>query len=78
MARYRVTDLNGHEVTRGDKITDFRGEDTIFDSVSRGPEYSGMAKVIVTNDLGNPHAGREYYASVFTLSVEALRDDDHG
>jgi hypothetical protein len=62
MPTYIVTDANGKQIQAGDKITDFRGEEAIFNYVSRGPAYNGTAKIVTT-------AGRECYARVFGLTV---------
>lgn len=78
MTEYKVTDKHGHEIVRGDKITDFRENDWIFLGVSRGPEFGGTPKVMVTNDLADRHAERQYYATVFLLSIEVDRELDRG
>jgi len=62
---WRVTNKEGAIVNPGDTVTDFRGETATYQGVARGPEPERMAKVIVD--------GREYYASVFDLTVT---DDD--
>lgn len=61
---YKVSDKSGNEITGGDTVTDFRGNTGTFQSVSRGPEYNGTAKVIVD--------GREFYARVWNLTVETV------
>lgn len=45
-------------------ITDFRGEEWVFDRVSRGPQPGRSAKVEV-HDLEDSTHTREFYASVF-------------
>ena len=65
MTTYTVTDNTGKTITRGDTITDFRGNTHIFYSVTRGTEYNGIAKI----STGSDAYGREYYANVFNLTV---------
>jgi hypothetical protein len=69
MSKYIVTDRNGQKVAQGDTVTSFRGEGATFVSVSRGVEYNGTAKVIVSWGQG---ARREYYADVFDLTVQTV------
>lgn len=76
---YVVTkNKNGRVITRGDFVESFRGELWIFESVSRGVEYNGTAKVIVrphddtTDDAWN--GWREFYAQVFDLSVATVKE----
>lgn len=71
MTIYRVTNEDGAEVRRGDEVINFRGEVATFCYVSRGPEYNGTAKVIVTDPCGNAH---EYYERVFKLTVEVVQN----
>lgn len=66
MATYRVTDKNGNEVNKGDTVINFRGEKEIFEGVTRGVEYNGTAKVILS--------GTECYASVASLTVETISE----
>lgn len=61
---YRVTDSRGHQVRRGDTVTDFRGDTATFAGVSRGPLENREAKVYCSDRLG------ESYASVYGLTVE--------
>jgi hypothetical protein len=74
MTDYRVTDKYGTDVQPGDTIKDFRGDDWIFKSVSRGVEYNGTAKVIVIDPLDDDPtwAEHQFYANVFDLNVETL------
>lgn len=70
MDKYDVVDRNGNTVRIGDEITDFRGDTSFFQGVSRGPEYNGTAKVLVTASRdADVFSRREYYARVFDLSV---------
>jgi hypothetical protein len=68
MAKYKVTRKDGTEVTKGDTIHDFRGDPGTFEMVTRGIEYNGTAKVVVTSDSFT----RESYASAWNLLVETL------
>jgi hypothetical protein len=72
MPTYKVTDKNGKEIKEGDSITSFRGEAAKFNSVTRGVEYNGTAKVSVTWDSDG--SNREYYAGVFNLNVVTLNE----
>jgi hypothetical protein len=70
MNEFRVTDASGRVVNRDDVIVDFRGDEWLFVMVTRGTEYNGTAKVLVSD-----HGGQmEYYARVFDLNVETLTD----
>lgn len=51
----------GRVVEVGDTVTDFRGDQGVFQGVTRGPEYNGTSKIVV--------GGREYYAQVWGLTV---------
>lgn len=69
---YNVIDRDGNPVTKGTRITDFRGDPAWFVSVSRGPEYNGTAKVVTVrdeDDLADRFKGWENYAQVFDLTV---------
>lgn len=73
MSEFRVTDKTGREINRGDIVTDFRGEEWIFEYVSRGTEYNGTAKVVVNFSAVEKHFGsREFYDRVFGLKVERI------
>jgi len=69
--RYVATDANGRELTDGDSIQDFRGEWWTFRYVSRGPEYNGTSKVVVSDpEYDGPYGNRrEFYHTVFNLTV---------
>lgn len=70
MPEFNVTDVNGNPVTRGDTLTDFRGDTALFHSVERGPMPGKSAKVIVdVSDGVHAESLRTYYASVFDLNV---------
>ena len=60
-----VKDKDGNIIKPGDTITDFRGDQTTFHSVSRPPQEGRTAKVLVGTDDGL----REYYCTVFGLTV---------
>lgn len=66
MATYRVTDDNGREINRGDTVTNFRDETGTFERVTRGVEYNGTAKVVVSS--------REYYSTVWNLTVATVEE----
>lgn len=68
MPEYRVTDKIDREINQGDEIVSFRGEPWTFEYVSRGTEYNGTAKVVVTRE----DQRREFYAHVFDLTVETI------
>lgn len=67
MQTYTVTRADGTTVNPGDTVVDFRGEESTFVRVDRGPapELGKDAKVEVTRD------GRRgwYYARGFGLTV---------
>lgn len=74
---YVVRDKDGRNVSPGDRIKDFRGDVWVFESVSRGVEYNGTAKVVVSDpnfDAAGQHwsGWREFYAQVFDLQVITL------
>jgi len=69
MPTYTVTDKTGRAITKGDTVTDFRGDTAIFQRVSRGVEYNGTAKVIVTTQSSDGPRDWEYYERVFGLTV---------
>src|SRR5687768_11990796 len=46
---------------KGSEVTDFRGKTDIIESVTRGPDYNGTAKVATVGQLG------EFYSTVFDL-----------
>lgn len=72
MTTYQVTDLAGRVIRPGDDVLSFRGEVFRFAHVSRGVEYNGTAKVVVSDPSaipGTPFATREFYADVFDLAV---------
>lgn len=72
MSEYIVTEKKtGRVISKGDIVTDFRGDTAIFEHVSRGPEYNGTAKVIVRNEGSLGWDRTEYYARVFGLVVTA-------
>ena len=50
------------EVVRGDKITDFRGNDAVFGEITRIPRDASTGRVITT-------AGAEVFPSVFDLVI---------
>jgi hypothetical protein len=58
---YLILNGIGRSMSKGDTVTDFRGEDATLKDLIRGPEYNGTAKV--STDRG------DYYAQVFDLHV---------
>lgn len=70
MTQYTVTDKTGKEISKGDTVTDFRGETATFLGVSRGPNHCGTAKVVVS--WGDADSRREYYDRVFGLNVRPV------
>ena len=61
--QYTVVDRKtGAVLSPHDPVTDFRGCADTIEYISRGPEYNGTAKVIISG-------GREYYDHVFDLDV---------
>ncbi len=72
MLEYRVTNDSGQVISAGDKVTDFRGDNAVFVEVTRGTEYNGTAKVLVSwPEAASPDV-REYYDRVFGLTVITL------
>jgi hypothetical protein len=72
MSKYLVTDKNGQQVLQGFTVADFRGNLATFDSVTRGTEYNGTAKVrVMFGTLTDPTFG-EFYAQVFGLTVQTV------
>jgi len=61
-----VKNGEGMIVRKGDTVTDFRGEDWVFEGVSALPVPGKSAKVWVSWDGSN----REFYAQVFNLVVD--------
>lgn len=66
--KFKVTRPDGSVVKEGDYVTDFRGDRWVFESVSRGVEYNGTAKVCVRQVPWR----QEFYAQVFNLTVQTL------
>ena len=58
---YKSGDLQGNNPERGDKLTDFRGNEWTFLEVTRPKTPGRSAKVLVQDDLGT----REFYSTVF-------------
>lgn len=76
MTEYAVWDESGRRIIHGDTVTDFRGDQAIFDRVTRGELPGKSAKVTVTwpGNRGEFTRG-EYYAQVFNLRVERIHRD---
>ncbi len=61
---YKAIRENGNEVRNGDIVTDFRGDDDVFEYISRIPEPGKSGKIVVAS-------GYEYYPNVFELRIVA-------
>lgn len=66
---------DGSEVSEGSQITSFRGEKWTFLGVVRLPELGKSPKVRVRSE---DEVEREFYATVFGLSVVRLCDEGCG
>jgi hypothetical protein len=67
--------LTGEEVTPGEIIKDFRGDDFVFWSATRAPEEGRTGKVCVIaldKYKGTREGATEYYQSVFSLHVKKV------
>lgn len=69
MQEFIVTDKSGRVIESGDTVVSFRGEEWIFNYVTRGVEYNGTAKVYATDLNGY---SMELYDRVFNLKVETV------
>lgn len=65
---YGLAKANGQIIKKGDRITDFRGDDAIFVHISRFPELGKEGKIIV-HEPGNSQNQGEFYPSVFALTI---------
>jgi hypothetical protein len=69
---YTATDDTGRVLKPGDKLKDFRGQTWVFKYVSRGPEYNGTAKIVVSKKKGptaRPGDEMEFYDRVLNVTV---------
>lgn len=62
-----IAHRNGHLLTRGDTVLDFRGKPAIFLEATRAPEPGRTGKVLT--DAG------EYYQDVFRIIVTKVDDE---
>ncbi len=68
--RWKVVDSNRHEVMTGDIIIDFRGESSVYRSITRAPEIGKSGKIL-SNPIAHPTWGNENYPQVFDLKIVA-------